>query len=365
MEHTLFEKEITEITERVESLKQTKNPVVICIDGMAASGKTTLTALLEKQLDAAVVHMDDFFLPQGFRTPERLRTPGGNVYYERFQKEVSPYLRSGVLFGYRVYDAHNHCFGDTRLVYPKPVIIVEGCYSMHPELGDLYDLRIFCKVSVYEQMQRIQSTRPERADMFKAMWIPMENRYHQAFGIEEKCHMVITTGAPEPEAPLEIERKFLIRMPDIETLKTHSTRIIGIEQVYLKGAAPGVSVRIRKSEEHGVMSYHKNEKQRVTDMVRVEREECIDEKHYNTLLGFADPERKHIRKTRYCVPMGELIAEIDIFPFWQDRAFCEVELPAEDTPFTLPDWLEVVREVTEDKRYTNLALAKEIPMEEL
>ena len=58
-------------------------------------------------------------------------------------------------------------------------------------------------------------------------------------------------------------------------------------------------------------------------------------------------------------------AEIDVFPFWEDRAFCEAELPAEDTPVTLPDWLEVVREVSADKRYTNLALAREIPMEEI
>jgi CYTH domain-containing protein len=74
---------------------------------------------------------------------------------------------------------------------------------------------------------------------------------------------------------------------------------------------------------------------------------------------------RKIEKTRYCVPMGELTAEIDVFPFWSDRAFCEVELPHEDTPVTLPEWLDVVREVSADKRYTNLALAREIPMEEL
>ena len=363
MNKNLFTKEIEEILQRVDALKaQGKRPVVIGIDGMAASGKTTLTALLEQKLDAAVIHMDDFFLPQGFRTPKRLKTPGGNVYYERFKEEVAPYLRCGQLFGYRVFDAHRHVYTETRVIQPKSVIIVEGSYCMHPELGDLYDLKVFCKVSPYEQMQRVESTRAPRAEMYKAMWIPMENRYHAAFDIERKCDMVITSGAPQPQPPLEIERKWLIRMPDLQQLTERASRVIDMEQVYLTGGAPGVSMRVRKSVEGGKVTYHRNEKQKLTDMVRIENEEEIDETHYNILLGFADPELRVIQKTRYCVPMGSLTAEIDVFPFWADRAFCEVELPAADTPVTLPEWLDVIREVTEDKRYTNLALAREIPM---
>ena len=340
-------------------------PVVIGIDGMAAAGKSTLASLLAAQLDAAVIHMDDFFLPQGFRTPERLKTPGGNVYHERFCKEVLPYLRSGVLFGYRVFDAHNHAYTDTRIIEPKPVIIVEGSYCMHPAFGSPYDLKLFCEVSPYEQEQRIAATRAEHTEMFKAMWIPMENRYHAAFSVREGCDLVLTSGAPQPAPPLEIERKWLVRMPDAALLAEHASRVIAIEQVYLTGGAPGVSMRVRKSVSEGKTVYHRNEKQKLSDRVRIEREAEIDEQHYNILLGFADPKRRKIEKTRYCVPLGDLTAEIDVFPFWTDRAFCEVELPDEHTPVTLPDWLEVIREVTDDKRYTNLALAKEIPMEEI
>ncbi|MBQ3011102.1 MAG: hypothetical protein IJD81_07905 [Oscillospiraceae bacterium] len=366
MKQTLFTKEIQEIIRCVEALQEEgKRPVVIGIDGMAASGKTTITALLEQALDAAVIHMDDFFLPQGFRTPERLRTPGGNVYHERFKQEVVPYLRCGDLFGYRIFDAHKHEYTGTRVIPPKSVIIVEGSYCMHPELGDIYDLKIFSKVGPDEQMHRIKTTRARVADLYKAMWIPMENRYHAAFDIEAKCDVVITSGAPQSAPPLEIERKFLIRMPDLTRLVQAADRVIDMEQVYLKGGAPGVSMRIRKSVEGGSTVYHRNEKQRITDMVRIEREEEIDDRHYKILLGFADPDLRVIKKTRYCLPAGELTAEVDIFPFWQDRAFCEVELPDETAPVTLPDFLEVIREVTEDKRYTNLALAREIPTEEI
>ncbi len=367
MAQELFENYMEEIAARVDGLRAAGvRPVVIGMDGMAASGKTTLAALLAERLDAAVIHMDDFFLPQGFRTPERLRTPGGNVYYERFCQEVKPYLRSGQLFGYRVFDAHKHEYVDVRDVWPKPVIIVEGCYCMHPEIGDIYDLRLFVEVSPYEQERRILETRAKVAEMYKAMWIPMENRYHKAFSVKEGCDMVITSGEPQPAPPLEIERKWLIRMPDLTTLREKAERVIDMEQVYLKGGAPGVSMRVRKSAEGNQVTYHRNEKQRLSHTVRIEREAEIDEAHYKILLGFADPALRKITKTRYCVPIdGGLTAEIDVFPFWSDRAFCEVELPAEDTPVTLPQWVELVREVSDDKRYTNLALAREIPVEEL
>lgn len=367
MAEALFAKQIEEIAARAEALRTGGVcPVVIGIDGMAASGKTTLTGLLAQRLDASVIHMDDFFLPQGFRTPQRLKTPGGNVYHERFKKEVVPYLRSGVLFGYRVFDAHSHSYTDTRDVWPKPYIIVEGCYCMHPEFGDIYDLKLFAEVSPAEQWKRITETRAERAEMFKAMWIPMENRYHEAFRIREQCHMVITSGEPQPAPPLEIERKWLVRMPDGAILREKAERVIEMRQVYLTGGNPNVSMRIRRSASDGTVVYHRNEKQRITDRVRIEREEEIDQQHFNILMGFADPKLRIIEKTRYCVPLeGGLTAEIDVFPFWDDRAFCEVELPAEDTPVTLPHWLSVVREVTDDKRYTNLALAREIPTEDI
>ena len=53
--------------------------------------------------------------------------------------------------------------------------------------------------------------------------------------------------------------------------------------------------------------------------------------------------------------------EIDVFPFWHNRAFCECELQSEDEPLALPDWLHVYREVTSDPRYTNRALARSVP----
>ena len=55
--------------------------------------------------------------------------------------------------------------------------------------------------------------------------------------------------------------------------------------------------------------------------------------------------------------------EIDVYPFWQDRAVMEIELADEAEAVKLPPEIEIIKEVTRDRRYTNAALAREIPLD--
>ena len=164
--------------------------------------------------------------------------------------------------------------------------------------------------------------------------------------------------------PLEIERKFLIRMPDRAVLERESERFIDMEQIYLL-SEDGSSRRIRRSICGGEETLYFTEKVFVTHVTRVEREREIGPREWSALLKQADPSRRPIVKRRWCVPYAGHTLEIDVFPFWDDRAFCEAELASETEPLELPGWIRVVREVTEDPRYTNSALARELPAEEL
>lgn len=71
----------------------------------------------------------------------------------------------------------------------------------------------------------------------------------------------------------------------------------------------------------------------------------------------ADPTCRPIRKTRYCLTSGNQYFEIDVYPFWKDRAIMEIELSVEDTPVMFPDCIRAIREVNGDERYKNAALA--------
>lgn len=162
----------------------------------------------------------------------------------------------------------------------------------------------------------------------------------------------------------ETERKFLIRYPNTHELsKKEGCEIFRLEQTYL--LCDNGSLRVRKSEHCGNTEYIRNIKRRISDMSHYEDEKNISEETYNELLLCADTDRCTIKKTRYAIPHGMFLMEIDIYPFWQDRAILEVELRSEDEPFEIPPYIQIIKEVTFDGRYSNKALAKEIITEEI
>jgi len=156
--------------------------------------------------------------------------------------------------------------------------------------------------------------------------------------------------------PLEIERKYLIRYPDLDLLEQICSKKIFLVQTYLV-SDQGKSRRIRRSECNGSVIYWYNEKEKISDLTRIEREREISETEFCELLKEMIPGSNTIIKTRFCIPSGEHCFEVDIFPEWNDRAFVEVELEYEEQKFEIPDCLSVIKEVTEDRRYTNNSLA--------
>ncbi len=162
--------------------------LLVAVDGRCASGKTTLAAALSAELGCTVLHMDDFFLPPALRTPERLAAPGGNVDYERFAREVLAPLTEGRPFSYRRFDCKTQALCLPVSVTPSPVTVVEGSYACHPALRDAYGLRLFLTVDPITQLDRIRARNGEAAaTVFRDRWIPLEEAYFAACGVENIC----------------------------------------------------------------------------------------------------------------------------------------------------------------------------------
>ena len=79
------------------------------------------------------------------------------------------------------------------------------------------------------------------------------------------------------------------------------------------------------------------------------------------MLKEADPELNPVIKTRYCLTWKDKYFEIDIYPFWKDRAILEVELDDENEQIEIPDGIKVIRDVSTEKEYKNSSLARSIP----
>lgn len=180
------------IINEINRILLTKSTVIIGIDGPCASGKTTLAKRLAEATNAQIIHADDFFLPHEMKTPERMAQAGGNIHYERFASEVASGIASREPFEYGVYRCTEGRIAQKKTVNPKGVIIVDGSYSLHPEMQISYDLKIFVEASETLRLQRIRKRNGESAlEIFKSKWIPLEDRYFEFFGIKDKCDVII------------------------------------------------------------------------------------------------------------------------------------------------------------------------------
>lgn len=149
----------------------------------------------------------------------------------------------------------------------------------------------------------------------------------------------------------EIERKYLLcGLPPLPP----GTPVAEVEQGWLPGKR--LRERVRRVQRGDEVVYCRTVKLG-RGVRRMEIEEPTSREIFERLWMLTRTCR--VRKRRYLVREGSLCWEIDEF---RDRplVLAEVELPNESVQPELPPWLEgfVVREVTEDPRYTNLRLAE-------
>jgi len=169
--------------------------------------------------------------------------------------------------------------------------------------------------------------------------------------VDEIC---VFLGEP---VPIEIERSFLINMPDFDWLKAIGAVPVSFYQTYLK-SEDGIERRVRQRGENGNFLYFYTEKIGGNKLERVEREKRISQKEYVRLLAQADTSLKSISKTRYCFVWNSTYFECDVYPQWNDKAILEVEMMTKEQEVSIPECFEVIEEVTENEKYRNYSMAK-------
>ena len=173
------------------ALKQ-KSSIIVAIDGGSASGKSTLASLLQTIYDCNLFHTDDYFLQPHQRTNERLKEPGGNMDRERLLQEILLPLSTNKEIAYKKFDCQTQSLSNPITPPNKKLCIIEGCYSMHPDLISYYDLCVFLDISPTLQKKRILKRNTQNfAKLFFEEWIPLENIYFEAFKIKEKANLII------------------------------------------------------------------------------------------------------------------------------------------------------------------------------
>lgn len=178
---------------------------------------------------------------------------------------------------------------------------------------------------------------------------------------------------------IEIEHKYVIKMPDIKELiqyydVNHPTFKL-LRQDYLqemekyKGFIGRVRAERIYSNYSWNNSYIKNEnfyftyKKYIGRGKRTEIEEKIDVRTYNAYMQYIDTSYMPILKRRICIPYTfedgfHTDLEIDMYPFWHSQAILEIEVDSMKRVIPKLKGISIIKDVTDDTRYSNYSLAK-------
>lgn len=147
----------------------------------------------------------------------------------------------------------------------------------------------------------------------------------------------------------EIERKFLVLSTLFLEEATQAQKIV---QGYLN-SNPERTVRIRIKNDKGFITIKGKGDSSGTTRFEWEKEISLNEAE--ALIQLCEP--GVIDKTRYLIPKGNHVFEVDVFEGEnKGLVMAEIELSTKDEVFEKPSWLG--EEVTNDEKYYNAYLSK-------
>ena len=150
----------------------------------------------------------------------------------------------------------------------------------------------------------------------------------------------------------EIERKYLLRaLPE----RVRDAQSVEVDQGYLPGTR--INERIRRMQTAEGPRFFRTIKMG-SGLERFEIEEETTEDFFMAVWPLTRGAR--VFKRRYFVPEGDVVWEIDEFLDRPGLWLAEVELESAHQRVEMPEWLQPVveREVTDERQYTNHALAR-------
>ncbi|MHB1298117.1 MAG: CHAD domain-containing protein, partial [Gemmatimonadaceae bacterium] len=196
---------------------------------------------------------------------------------------------------------------------------------------------------------RAEQRGAERFSTLKADWLTVEETPALFTALDELADALTARG----REGMEVERKYLLhRLPP----KMPRGIVHRIEQGYVPGER--IVERVRRVHT-GRRVLHFRTMKAGRGVARIEVEEACSPALFAALWALTRGRR--VLKRRHDVRDGELIWSIDeLTDREKGLVLAEVELPATETDVAIPAWLarHIVREVTDDPAFSNVALAR-------
>ena len=163
--------------------------VLIAIDGLGGSGKTTLADFLQQELEkCAIIQLDDFYSP-ALHAADLLR----------LKEQVLLPLHDHQEAKYRIYEWKTNSYSDWHVLEPEGIFIFEGVYALDKNIRDYYDVKVWINYPADLGLKRgvardILRDGVDNTEQWKNIWMPLEAKY-KAEQEPEKTADYIIKGA--------------------------------------------------------------------------------------------------------------------------------------------------------------------------
>lgn len=155
---------------------------LICIDGPAGSGKTTLATTLAEMTQAPVVHMDDLYAGWD----------GLEAGIAQFHTILPP-LASGAAGSYRRYDWHRGDYAEEVLVPPAPLLVIEGVGSGAAAYDDLRTALAWVDAPADQRKERGLGRDGDTFAPHWDAWAAAEAEHFATNGTQARADIVVMT----------------------------------------------------------------------------------------------------------------------------------------------------------------------------
>ena len=161
------------------------------------------------------------------------------------------------------------------------------------------------------------------------------------------------------QKPVEKFNKYLVNVNEalLERIKNEANYSSAqIEQFYLV-SPNGLERRIRKRTRNNNDFYSFSEATYLSSNERIKTDKVLSSRQYYDYMSEIDKKLNPINKQRHSFIVNDSFYKLDIFDFDKTKGILSLQVAAGDEVY-IPDYIEVIKEVSNDEKYKNYYLAQ-------
>lgn len=197
------------IINAVKNLISPEKTIIVGIDGLGGSGKSTISEVIkdmltEEGINTILLHIDDFIHPRTVRYNENFEEWECYSYlqwrYDYLIKEVIKPVKKGrsVSGEIEIYDKNKDSYFMQKIDIPLgSVIIIEGIFLQRKELAGIFDYMVYIDVSEQERLERVIKrdkyigNESQIKKKYESRYFPAERNYYNEYSPHDKADIVI------------------------------------------------------------------------------------------------------------------------------------------------------------------------------